>query len=129
MASDSPIFPYHELDHESRAFRLIRLLPSVDFDAEILCELFESLLDNCPRYDALSYVWGDANITVPIRLHDTTHPVTTNLGLALRYLRLAEEERIIWVDALCINQADNLEKGHQVRQMQSIYVGAKRVIV
>jgi hypothetical protein len=62
-------------------------------------------------------VWGDANITVPIRLHDTTRSVTTNLGLALRYLRLAEQERIIWVDALCIHQEDNLEKNHQVRQM------------
>ena len=129
MAYDLPAFGYHELDHESRAFRLMRLLPSVDFDAEICCELFESSLDNCPRYEALSYVWGDANITVPIQLHDTTRSVTTNLGLALRYLRLAEEERIVWVDALGINQADSLEKDHQVRQMRSIYAGAERVIV
>jgi hypothetical protein len=102
MASDSPNFRYHELDHESRAFRLLKLLPSVDFDVEIHCELFESSLDNCPSYEAVSYVWGDANITVPIRLHDTTRLVTTNLGLALRYLRLAEEESILWIDALCI---------------------------
>jgi hypothetical protein len=129
MASESPIFRYHELDHESRAFRLLRLLPSTDFDAEIHCELFESSIDNRPSYDAVSYVWGDANITVLIRLHDTTRSVTTNLGLALRYLRLAEEQRILWVDALCINQENNLEKNHQVRQMGSIYASAQQVIV
>ena len=74
-------------------------------------------------------MWGDANITVPIRLHDTTRSVTTNLGLALRYLRLAEQERIIWVHALCIHQEDNLEKNHQVRQMGKIYAGSEQVIV
>jgi hypothetical protein len=129
MASESPIFCYHELDHGSREFRLLRLLPSVEFDSEIHCQLFESSLDNCPSYEAISYVWGDANITVPVQLHDTTRSVTTNLGLALRYLRLAEEERIIWVDALCINQENNPEKNHQVRQMGSIYASAHQVIV
>jgi hypothetical protein len=129
MASDSAIFCYHELDHESREFRLLRLLPSVEFDAEIHCELFESSLDNCPSYEAISYVWGDAHITVPVQLHDATRSVTTNLGLALRYLRLAEEERIIWGDALCIHQEDSLEKNHQVRQMGKIYAGSEQVIV
>jgi hypothetical protein len=117
MGSDSPILCYHELDHESREFRLLRLLPSIDFDTEIHCELFKSSLDSCPSYEAISYVWGDANITVPIRLHDTTRSVTTNLGLALRYMRLVEEESVIWVDALCINQENNTEKTYQVRQI------------
>lgn len=34
----------------------------------------------------------------------------------------------IWIDALCINQQDVLERGHQVDMMGVIYRGAQRVI-
>lgn len=46
---------------------------------------------------------------------------TTNLEAALRHLRLVDEPRLLWVDAICINQQDDNEKGHQVRQMGRIY--------
>jgi hypothetical protein len=38
-------------------------------------------------------------------------------------------ERIIWIDAICINQEDNDEKGQQVQSMAKIYAKASRVIV
>ena len=34
-----------------------------------------------------------------------------------------------WIDALCINQTDNDEKGQQVRLMREIYASAESVIV
>jgi len=67
-------------------------------------------------------------MTVPVSLNNMPHHVTTNLGLALRFMRLEDKERIMWVDALCINQADIPEKNHQVRQMRDIYLGAQWVV-
>ncbi|KAH7326151.1 heterokaryon incompatibility protein-domain-containing protein [Stachybotrys elegans] len=46
--------------------------------------------------------------------------ITNNLSHALRYMR---RNRIltVWVDAVCINQSDNLEKSLQVQRMKQIY--------
>jgi hypothetical protein len=55
--------------------------------------------------------------------------VTTNLEQALRHLRYEDCERILWVDALSINQRDVRERNSQVRKMRSIYIGAKGVLV
>jgi len=37
--------------------------------------------------------------------------------------------RTLWVDAICINQNDVVERGHQVRLMRDIFSRAKRVVV
>jgi hypothetical protein len=55
--------------------------------------------------------------------------VTKNAYLALWDLCYREKDRILWIDALCINQNDDKEQGEQVQQMGSIYSKAKRVII
>jgi hypothetical protein len=48
-------------------------------------------------------------------------PITTNLALLLRHLRHPIVARILWIDAICINQTDNDERSWQVQLMASIY--------
>ena len=48
-------------------------------------------------------------------------PITTNLALLLRHLRHPIVPRILWIDAICINQTDNDERSWQVRLMAYIY--------
>ncbi|KAL3587424.1 hypothetical protein FPOAC2_13321 [Fusarium poae] len=55
--------------------------------------------------------------------------VRENLYAALSHLRDRSIERIIWIDAICINQGDLKEKGQQVQSMAKIYSKASRVIV
>lgn len=129
--NETKVFDWTNLNVESGSheFRLLKLLPSTEHHAEIRCQLFHSSLDSHPGYEALSYAWGDANVTLPICLNSLEHHVTVNLEMALRYLRLEDQERILWIDALCINQRYILEKNHQVKNMRTIYLQAGRVVV
>jgi len=68
-------------------------------------------------------------MTLPIQVGDGQFNVTTNLDSALRYIRLPDRERVIWVDAICINQRDLQEKGSQVEMMRQIYTTAVQVLV
>lgn len=113
----------------ARHIRLIRLLPSNKFEADIRCEILRASLNRHPEYEALSYTWGNPKITSPVYLEGVRSHVTTNLEQALRHLRYEYRERILWVDALSINQRDLRERNSQVRKMRSIYMGAKRVLV
>ncbi|KAF2999466.1 hypothetical protein E8E13_008243 [Curvularia kusanoi] len=84
--------------------------------------------DHHVKYEAISYVWGDPNDRKTIYLHGHTFTVTKNLYSALLHMRRTEE-RILWVDALCINQGDMEERASQVQQMGSVYKQADVVVV
>jgi hypothetical protein len=109
--------------------RLIVLYPSEDVSSKIECEICHERLRPELPYEALSYVWGDPLVTRPIVLGGRDSFVTDNLEHALRALRKRTEPRILWVDALCINQQDNVEKSSQIQLMASIYSLAHQVVV
>jgi hypothetical protein len=54
---------------------------------------------------------------------------TSNLESALRHLRHESETRTLWIDAICIDQQDDVEKGCQVGQMDQIYKKCSRVCI
>lgn len=110
-------------------FRLITLFPSQTKDALITCELNTHPLSHHHDYEALSYCWGDANDTRPIQCNGTTFSVTSNLEAALLRLRRPDAPRVLWVDAVCINQSNLAERASQVGQMRTIYRNAARVLV
>ncbi|KAH6971448.1 heterokaryon incompatibility protein-domain-containing protein [Ilyonectria sp. MPI-CAGE-AT-0026] len=58
-----------------------------------------------------------------------TLQVTTNLELALRYLRQEKCVRTLWVDALCINQDNEEEKTVQIQHMGWLYANSSPVVV
>jgi hypothetical protein len=114
--------------------RLLKLLPHRDITGPLQCSLIEYPLDdlvesNHHLYDSLSYVWGSPEMSQSISIDDCYIPITTNLHTALLHLRDRFLERIIWVDAICINQQDLSERGSQVQRMAMIYALANRVIV
>ena len=55
--------------------------------------------------------------------------VTVNLRAALLNIRQLDQPCTLWVDAICINQSNVLERGHQVSIMADIYRNATRTIV
>ncbi|KAI1129808.1 HET-domain-containing protein [Nemania abortiva] len=118
---------YSYLDQSKHQIRLLRLLPSRGFD-EIHCDLFTVSLDDPNEFEALSYVWGSEKDPIQIIIGGQIKDVTENLGLALRHLRNDEKDRILWVDAVCINQDDQDERSSQVQLMQRIYSCASLVV-
>lgn len=85
------------------------------------------------EYEALSWCWGQEVKDRAIRILEGTKyyrlAVTRDLTLALKYLRHPHEARILWIDALCINQENHEERNHQVQMMSLIYSGAKQACI
>jgi len=125
MAGQS--FQYRDLNPSVNEIRIIRwVAPVNDDDDEVRCDLLHRSLDEQPTYDALSYVWGEPEPAQKIHVNGKPVSVTPNLYGTLRQIRHAGCD--VWVDALCINQKDDVEKGSQVPLMGRIYQQADYVI-
>jgi hypothetical protein len=126
-----PFFKHSPFDLDRPGLRLLRLLKGKGGLVE--CELFQAWIDGNEDeqmpYEALSYTWGGVLISEFIRIDGKTHAVTGNLFSALRHLRYLDEDRILWIDALCIDQDNLQERGHQVALMGDIYSRAERVLI
>ncbi|KAF3052404.1 hypothetical protein E8E11_001156 [Didymella keratinophila] len=92
---------------------------------------FARLDGTTPAYEALSYLRGSSAQVSQIihRPTQTAISITKNLYNARKGAHEADQDRVIWVDALCINLEDGKEKGVQVRKMNLIYARASHVIV
>lgn len=127
--SAAPIYQPLVNDRNDYPFRLLKIHKSSSSSEDMKCELIYTSLRQKPDYEALSYTWGDLKNTSSIQLHGNQHDITTNLDLALRRIRSSDRDRILWVDAICINQADVVERNEHVKYMREIYTHAKRVVV
>lgn len=124
--------------YEGNIVRLLEIQSGRYEDALKFQFHYADLAKSYLRYEALSYVWGkDPFIEINGKFQDYKcaalcdgHKllVSANLERALRNLRLEYDSRIIWVDAICINQEDVTERSHQVTLMSAVYGRASRVI-
>ncbi|KAH8650619.1 ankyrin repeat-containing domain protein [Tricladium varicosporioides] len=123
-------YEYRPIDLDKPAIRLIRLFQG-KFTDNIYCELFEGYLDQeiGVPYHALSYSWGSNEKKSMVIIDNKIMDITLNLFQALQHLRYENEDRIMWVDAICIDQNNELEKGHQVNQMGRIYKEAEYIVI
>jgi len=131
MSAPGEGFPYSPLDQESREIRILVLDPGTS-GSRISFHLKTASFKNerhFLEYEALSYEWGDSTRDKQIFIRDHAIEVRENLWYALDALRLPNEPRFLWIDAICINQNDISERNHQVQQMADIYSQASRVLV
>ncbi|CZR56091.1 uncharacterized protein PAC_05979 [Phialocephala subalpina] len=130
-----------------------------DLYSPLKCSLVTVDLVNNSSYTALSYTWRDPMVyyssetdivppedwycqchTIDIDGEEVT--ISTNLYTAIISLRhiksatryaksdgLQEDTEYIWIDALCINQSNLIEKSSQVQLMDRIYLQSKHVLV
>ena len=81
--------------------------------------------ESTPGYTAVSYTWGNEEPTEIIYLNGQVFHVTPNLWSCLYYLSVFAKHHAawdyIWVDAVCIDQSNDLERNAQVRFMDATY--------
>jgi hypothetical protein len=106
--------------------RLIHLLPGKGFEP---IKVSMNISDGITEYEALSYYWGGSSTHSLISCNGFRLQVTQNLKSALRDLRHPDTSRVLWIDAICINQQDVREREQQVSIMGDIYRGAIRTVV
>ncbi|KAG7112547.1 Heterokaryon incompatibility protein 6 like [Verticillium longisporum] len=92
-----------------------------------------------PGFEALSYTWGSADDSECVKVIPRDHcpsqssfralQIRRNLASALRHLRYENRPRMLWVDAICINQQDIDEVNIQVKGAASVYKEAVRVMI
>jgi hypothetical protein len=80
-------------------------------------------------YEALSYVWSNIRDFGHILVDGHSVSVTKSLETALRHLRHPDQPRTIWIDYICINQEDIVERNQQVAKMGLIYERADSVLI
>ncbi|KAF2686495.1 HET-domain-containing protein, partial [Lentithecium fluviatile CBS 122367] len=133
-------FSYDRLNWASNEIRLIKILPQdpaivTDNDYPIACQIISVSLNDNPKYIALSYAWEDTTLSRPLILNGKIFHATTSLDAALHQIRkmraqnLAFREQYFWIDALSINQEDEIEKSWQVQRMNHIFQEAQYALV
>jgi hypothetical protein len=123
----SPKFRYAPLDLNRRDIRLLRLLLGRPGTIEFSLETFK--IGDCPRFTALSYTWGTDDPRHAITVNLRRFLVRDSLWEALHQLsQLEHHGKYFWIDAICINQADLEERGHQVNMMRDIFSRADKTI-
>ncbi|KAK8024406.1 heterokaryon incompatibility protein-domain-containing protein [Apiospora rasikravindrae] len=118
----------------SDSIRLFHLLPSVKRDAPVRFEMRQVKLNKArSKYEALSYVWGDPSGTYPVFCNGHELLVTRNCYEAMVQLRRRHRTRILWIDAVCIDQSQTpeaeSERSQQIKIMGQIYESASTVLI
>lgn len=120
--------------------RLIRLQPSSNLQDRIVTTMSVVPLDNAGQFHTISYAWGSDSSDEYIMCDNVRLPVRKNLNAGLKRIRekmaVCKEDRkrleyfmpTIWVDSICVNQADQGERARQVPMMADIYTKAESVI-
>ncbi|CAO1605277.1 hypothetical protein XANCAGTX0491_008798 [Xanthoria calcicola] len=141
-------YVYDKLDPTRKQIRICLIQPGA-FEDPMRCSLRTVSLDDNPQYETLSYAWGPPVLDHTVLVDGAALKVTKNLHNALQYLRpqqrpFSKDEyessggnpfktdvttswrdpeacRVLWADAICINQADVDERASQVNLMGDVY--------
>lgn len=96
-------------DPQNPMIRLLTLQPGPD-RSNIECTLSPVSLHDLPAYEALSYSWGDSECKSTIKCNKASKAITENLFAALCQIRSPTRSKLLWIDAICINQSSDRER-------------------
>lgn len=122
-------FRHEPLDDPRACIRLLRVL-SIDLgrDIPVHCELSTwPDIEGAPKYDAISYTWGEELPVSTIVVNGKQMSVRSNCEYVLRQTSPYVKDGYLWIDAVCINQSDDDEKGEQVAKMGEVFKNATQV--
>ncbi len=114
----------------SECIRLIRL-QRAGRARGINFEMKTFAVQHCPEYYALSYAWSAVVADCAIWCGDQRLRISSDLLRGLNELECLRQfaNKWLWVDQICIDQANMREKSHQVKLMSKIYSRAVSTVV
>ena len=128
-AKPSRSHEYTPLRDPSLQLRLLEVCNETsELDDLIKCKLTTWDVEVAPPYHAISYTWGPEEPTETILLDQGVAAVRKNCADVLRQLIYFKSCRYYWLDAICIDQANVMEKNAQVAMMGSIFSKAEHVL-
>lgn len=121
--------PVKPVDREIRLLHIRRCSTK----QSIVCELSVVSLNDSPKYNALSYVWGSKDDPETIVVNYLPFKITRCLHeILVNMIPWDNSAHPIWIDANCISQGgesnDLEERRHQVNMMGQVYANAASVI-
>ncbi|KAI1409707.1 heterokaryon incompatibility protein-domain-containing protein [Hypoxylon sp. FL1857] len=132
-------FRYDSLPTEDGSMRLLELEPALSPEDPIRCKLgIHANLNKSHMYEILSCDWRSVTKPqVPISLDGRTLDIPSEIWVALQRVRLPDQPRLLWTDAICINQKFNnqdqitgdAERNSQLSRLRDIYQGATGLLV
>jgi hypothetical protein len=121
-------YQYEALPDPETHIRLLVIWPVEDTD-ELKTSLEVCHIAEIPPFEALSYAWGRDAPTSSLSCESAIIAITPHLYEGIRQLRDVVKCSRVWIDAICINQDDNVEKASQIPLMTNVYSQASRVLV
>ncbi|KAI1444868.1 HET-domain-containing protein [Annulohypoxylon stygium] len=129
--SEFNAYRYNSLGPEDE-IRLIKLSSAKSKKDPLRCTIVLNRNFLRRDYFAISYAWGEPDFSRTLEIAnyggDISYlKITPNLDALLRCLRSLGVLDYLWVDAICLNQADEIEKARQIPKMGRIFGDAKDV--
>ncbi|KAI7156158.1 hypothetical protein KC349_g6474 [Hortaea werneckii] len=124
--------PYRPLNKESLEIRLLTIYPATNSsELPVQCSLSHANLGKAPKpkYETISYTWGRSQERKTIVVDDLSLEVPVSAERAIRRMRHPDQSRVVWIDAICINQDDINEKNRQVEIMAEIYSNTSQGLI
>lgn len=118
-------FTYNLLDTSADCIRLVILEPSATAGGVLRCCLVHVTFGEIPKYEALSYTWGSEALKNAIVIDGKSFLIGDSFWEALVGLQRLAEGRMLYINAIYVNQADISERNQQLRIMPHIYLRAE----
>jgi len=120
------MYKHQPLNRSLDEIRLLKLRK--EEHGPVHCDVEVFPLEQAPEYIALSYRWGPPSPSHDIFIGEQGLKIRDILHACLLELR-EDVDAWLWIDQICIAQADTAERNHQVGMMSRIYSDATSVIV
>ena len=124
-----PSFQHERLKLKANSIRLVQIHGSTVKGGPLSLRITQYAKHKRPSYVAISYTWGTSKELHAVQINGRPFYVHTNLYNLLLYLRQRGENRCLFVDALCIDQANLAERNFHVQLMAQIYDEAACTLV
>ncbi|PVH77386.1 HET-domain-containing protein, partial [Cadophora sp. DSE1049] len=107
--------------------RLLRVSKRIPFSG-LRCQIIHVPLASAPPYESISYCWGTDPPSKSVVIDGKSMKVLDSVNEVLHYRRSFRQEKLLWIDSVCINQNDEAEKGEQIQLMRTIFSEAVGVL-